>query len=177
MEPMGGSNRRELLERVGDMCGHSYTRFHSRFYSRCTPVPVSGKVLDPADVAPLVDSIRDSWLTTKRFTSGFQKALTKYLEHRSALFVNSGLSANLVDLSVLTSPKLGQRVFKERYLAISVAMGFQASTNPTNYVNHFIDSMLETRDSNSKCFKRFPSKLRSMRGYTERIRSQDFSLI
>lgn len=111
---MGGSNRRELLERVGDMCGQSYTRFHCRFYSRCTPVSVSGKILDPADIAPLVNSIRYSWLSTQRFTSGFQKAVTKYLGHRSSLFVNSGLSANLVDLSVLTSPKHGKRVFKER---------------------------------------------------------------
>lgn len=44
---------------------------------------------------------------------GFQKAVTKYLGHRSTLLVSSGLSANLVDLNVLTSPKLGKRVFKE----------------------------------------------------------------
>ena len=71
-----------------------------------TPVPVSGKVLDPADYAALVDASLDGWLTAGRFHREFEEKLASYVGARSALFVNSGSSANLVALSGLTSPKL-----------------------------------------------------------------------
>ena len=95
-----------------------------------TPVPVSGKVLDPEDFAALVDSSLDGWLTAGRFTKQFERALAKYVGTRSAVFVNSGSSANLVALSALTSPKLGKRALKEGDEVLTVAMGFPTTVNP-----------------------------------------------
>ena len=78
------------------------------FIPGTSTVPVSGKVLDPADFASLVDSSLDGWLTAGRFTEKFQRALARYVGTRASVFVNSGSSANLVALSALTSPKLAQ---------------------------------------------------------------------
>lgn len=95
-----------------------------------SPVPVSGKVLDADDYAALVDSSLDGWLTAGRFTEQFQRALAKYVGARSAVFVNSGSSANLLALSALTSPKLGKRALKPGDEVLTVAMGFPTTVNP-----------------------------------------------
>jgi len=93
-------------------------------------VPVSGKVLDPNDLVALVDSSLDGWLTAGRFTAEFERKLAKYVGVRSALFVNSGSSANLIALSGLTSPKLGKKALKPGDEVLTVAMGFPTTVNP-----------------------------------------------
>jgi CDP-6-deoxy-D-xylo-4-hexulose-3-dehydrase len=95
-----------------------------------TPVPVSGKVLDGDDLAALVDSSLDGWLTAGRFTQEFQRKLARYVGARGSVFVNSGSSANLLALSALTSPKLGRRRLVEGDEVLTVAMGFPTTINP-----------------------------------------------
>jgi CDP-6-deoxy-D-xylo-4-hexulose-3-dehydrase len=95
-----------------------------------TVVPVSGKVLDPNDFAALVDASLDGWLTAGRFHKEFEANLAAYVGAKSAMFVNSGSSANLVALSGLTSPKLGKRALKPGDEVISVAAGFPTTVNP-----------------------------------------------
>jgi CDP-4-dehydro-6-deoxyglucose reductase, E1 len=93
-------------------------------------VPVSGKVLFPADYEALVDASLDGWLTAGRFHDLFQRALSKYVGARNAIFVNSGSSANLVALSALTSPKLGKKRLLPGDEVITVAAGFPTTVNP-----------------------------------------------
>jgi CDP-4-dehydro-6-deoxyglucose reductase, E1 len=93
-------------------------------------VPVSGKVLFPADYEALVDASLDGWLTAGRFHDSFQRALSKYVGARNAIFVNSGSSANLVALSALTSPKLGKKRLLPGDEVITVAAGFPTTVNP-----------------------------------------------
>ena len=115
-----------------------------------TPVPVSGKVLDSSDFVNLVDSSLDGWLTSGRFTEDFQRKLAKYVDTRYATFVNSGSSANLVALSALTSPKLGERRLKPGDEVITVAMGFPTTVNPiiqNGLVPVFVDVELGTYDA------------------------------
>jgi CDP-6-deoxy-D-xylo-4-hexulose-3-dehydrase len=94
------------------------------------PVPVSGKVLTSDDFSALVDSSLDGWLTAGRFTAEFERKLAQFVGARSALFVNSGSSANLVALSGLTSAKLGARALKPGDEVLTVAMGFPTTVNP-----------------------------------------------
>ena len=93
-------------------------------------VPVSGKVLTSEDFVALIDSSLDGWLTAGRFTADFERQLVQFVGARSALFVNSGSSANLVALSGLTSPKLGDRALKPGDEVLTVAMGFPTTVNP-----------------------------------------------
>jgi CDP-6-deoxy-D-xylo-4-hexulose-3-dehydrase len=93
-------------------------------------VPVSGKVLGPEDFVSLVDSSLDGWFTAGRFTSRFEREIADFVGARSALFVNSGSSANLLALSGLTSTKLGARALKPGDEVVTVAMGFPTTINP-----------------------------------------------
>jgi len=94
------------------------------------PVPVSGKVLTSDDFSALVESSLDGWLTAGRFTADFERQLAQFVGARSALFVNSGSSANLLALSGLTSSKLGDRALKPGDEVLTVAMGFPTTVNP-----------------------------------------------
>jgi CDP-6-deoxy-D-xylo-4-hexulose-3-dehydrase len=95
-----------------------------------SPVPVSGKLLDAADLVALVDASLDGWLTAGRFTTLFERQLARFVGSRGAVFVNSGSSANLVALSALTSPKLHSRRLVEGDEVLTVAMGFPTTVNP-----------------------------------------------
>src|ERR1017187_5186392 len=95
-----------------------------------SPVPVSGKVIDSADFSSVVDSALDGWYTTGRFAEQFERKLARFVGVRSASLVNSGSSANLLAVSALTSPKLGDRRLKPGDEVITVASGFPTTINP-----------------------------------------------
>lgn len=95
-----------------------------------SPVPVSGKVIDGEDLCSVVDSALDCWFTTGRFAETFERKLAKFVGVRCASLVNSGSSANLVAVSALTSPKLGDRRLKPGDEVITVAAGFPTTVNP-----------------------------------------------
>jgi CDP-6-deoxy-D-xylo-4-hexulose-3-dehydrase len=95
-----------------------------------SPIPVSGKVIDANDVSAVVDSALDAWFTTGRFGESFERNLARFVGVRSASLVNSGSSANLIALSALTSPKLGDRRLNPGDEVITVAAGFPTTVNP-----------------------------------------------
>ncbi|MBE0683421.1 MAG: lipopolysaccharide biosynthesis protein RfbH [Anaerolineales bacterium] len=112
-----------------------------------SPVPVSGKVFDEVEMQHLVDSSLDFWLTTGRFADQFQKEFSKFMGVRNTILVNSGSSANLVALSCLTSPQLGDKALKPGDEVITVAAGFPTTVNPiiqNNLVPVFIDVHIPT---------------------------------
>ena len=93
-------------------------------------VPVSGKVFDGADVRNLVDASLDFWLTTGRFAREFEPAFAEFMGHSHALLVNSGSSANLLAVSALCSPQLGERALRPGDEVITCAAGFPTTVNP-----------------------------------------------
>lgn len=125
---MNLSKREQILELVREFANTQLQTQH--FVPGVTNVPVSGKVLAPEDFAALVDASLDGWLTAGRFHKDFESGLANYVGAKSALFVNSGSSANLVALSGLTSPKLGKRALKPGDEVLTVAAGFPTTVNP-----------------------------------------------
>jgi CDP-6-deoxy-D-xylo-4-hexulose-3-dehydrase len=117
------------------------------FVPGISAVPVSGKVIGADDICSVVDSALDGWFTTGRFAKDFERKLAKFFGVRSASLVNSGSSANLVALSALTSPKLGDRALRPGDEVITVAAGFPTTVNPilqNRLVPVFLDVTLPT---------------------------------
>lgn len=100
------------------------------FIPRQSPVPVSGRVYGAEEIQTLVDSALDFWLTTGRFNEAFEKRFAEYLGVRHVLTTNSGSSANLLAVSALTSPKLGDKRLKPGDEVITLAAGFPTTLNP-----------------------------------------------
>ncbi len=99
--------RQQILELSAQYFAEAFPQ--KDFHPGNAPVPVSGKVIDAADLCSVVDSALDCWFTTGRFAADFERKLARFVGVRSASLVNSGSSANLVAISALTSPKLGDR--------------------------------------------------------------------
>lgn len=94
------------------------------------PVPVSGRVFDAEELVSLVDSALDFWITAGPYAREFERGLARYLGIRHALLTNSGSSANLLALSALTSPQLGERRLRPGDEVLTVAAGFPTTVNP-----------------------------------------------
>lgn len=115
----------KLVRRYGEQ---KYKK--NKFIPGQTTVPVNGKVMSALELEYLVDASLDGWLTSGRFNTEFQSRLGKYLGAKHVLTVNSGSSANLVALSTLTSPTLGNKAIMPGDEVITVAAGFPTTVNP-----------------------------------------------
>ena len=122
----------QLRQQILDLSTQYYVEaFPAReFQPGQSSVPVSGKVIDAGDLSAVVDSALDCWFTTGRFAEDFERKLARFVGVRSASLVNSGSSANLVAISALTSPKLGERRLKPGDEVVTVAAGFPTTVNP-----------------------------------------------
>jgi CDP-6-deoxy-D-xylo-4-hexulose-3-dehydrase len=137
--------RQQILDLTVEFYAEAFPK--KEFTGGTSAVPVSGKVIDGADVAAVVDSALDAWFTTGRWAKDFERKLARFVGVRSASLVNSGSSANLVALSALTSPKLGDRQIKPGDEVITVAAGFPTTVNPilqNRCVPVFLDVTLPT---------------------------------
>jgi CDP-4-dehydro-6-deoxyglucose reductase, E1 len=93
-------------------------------------VHYAGRVFDDEELCSLVDASLDFYLTANRYAERFEAEFAGYLSLSEALLVNSGSSANLVALTALTSPKLGERRLKPGDEVITVAAGFPTTVAP-----------------------------------------------
>jgi CDP-6-deoxy-D-xylo-4-hexulose-3-dehydrase len=127
------SSKKDVLrEQIKTLVAEYYLEaFASQtFIAGTTPIPVSGKVFDAEEMQYLIDAGLDFWLTTGRFAAQFEKEFAQFWGMRHALLVNSGSSANLVALSSLTSPTLGDKRLVAGDEVITVATGFPTTVNP-----------------------------------------------
>lgn len=110
-------------------------------------IPASGKKLGEEELCNMVEASLDMWLTAGRFNAEFEKKFAKKLGVKYALTTNSGSSANLLALTALTSPKLGDKRLKKGDEVIAVAAGFPTTVNPifqNGLVPVFVDSEIGT---------------------------------
>jgi CDP-6-deoxy-D-xylo-4-hexulose-3-dehydrase len=145
MTDRASSLRRQILELSAQFHAEAFPA--TEFKPGTTPVPVSGKVIDGNDLGAVVDSALDCWFTTGRFAEDFERKLARFVGVRCASLVNSGSSANLLAVSALTSPKLGDRQLKPGDEVITVAAGFPTTLNPiiqNRLIPVFVDVTLPT---------------------------------
>ena len=139
--------RSQILELVAEYHHEAFPK--KEFTPGLSAVPVSGKVFDATELQYLVDSSLDFWLTTGRFAAEFERKLADWMRVKHCLLVNSGSSANLVALTALTSPQLGDRRLQPGDEVITVAAGFPTTVNPifqNQLIPVFIDIKLPTYD-------------------------------
>jgi len=121
--------RNQISELVEQYAALQYAP--TEFVGGETVVPPSGKVLGAKELQLMVEASLDGWLTTGRFNEAFEKRLGEYLGVPHVLTTTSGSSANLLAMTALTSPKLGDRQLKPGDEVITVAAGFPTTVNPT----------------------------------------------
>jgi len=120
--------RAEILELVEK---YYRERFADRtFKAGRDMVHYAGRVFDADELVKLVDSSLDFFLTANRYSDQFEAEFAEFFGLSNAFIVNSGSSANLVAVTSLTSPKLGERRLQPGDEVITVAAGFPTTVAP-----------------------------------------------
>src|SRR4051812_29776737 len=139
------SLRAHILDSVRRYHANAFTA--TEFRPGSSRVPCAGRVFDAEELIHLVDASLDFWLTTGRYADQFEREFARAFGVRHALLVNSGSSANLLALTCLTSPKLGDRRLRPGDEVITVAVGFPTTVNPiiqNNLIPVFVDVEVPT---------------------------------
>jgi len=120
--------KQQILNLVKEYCD----KFHNKKkdFEPGDRITYAARVYDKDEMANLVDSALEFWLTSGRYTDEFEKKLAQYLGIRFCSLVNSGSSANLIAFMALTSPLLGDRRIKRGDEVITVAAGFPTTVTP-----------------------------------------------
>lgn len=90
----------------------------------------AGQVHDDAEIASAVEAILSGHWAAGRFVDEFEEKLEQYLGVRFTLLCNSGSSANLLAVSALTSPLLGDRQLKPGDRVAVSAVSFPTTVAP-----------------------------------------------
>lgn len=121
------------------------------FIAGKSAIPVTGKVFDSEEISAGIRAILDFWLTSGPYTEEFERDIARQLNMRHAFMVNSGSSANLLAISALTSPRLGDRQLLPGDEVLTVAAGFPTTVTPilqNGLVPVYVDIDLETYVAN-----------------------------
>jgi len=108
-----------------------------------TTVPYAGRVFTEDEVEAAVSATLDFWLTLGREGEAFEQKLAAFLGVKSSVLCNSGSSANLLAVSAMSSPRLGNRRLKPGDEIITVAAAFPTTVAPilqSGFVPVFIDN-------------------------------------
>jgi CDP-4-dehydro-6-deoxyglucose reductase, E1 len=149
MQGIKMKNQNDLKEEIFDKVKEYYLLAHQKneFVPGKSNIPYAGRVYDEKELISLVDSTLDFWLTAGRFAKQFEGEFADFLGVKHCLLTNSGSSANLLAISALTSPKLGDKQLKLGDEVITVAAAFPTTVNPiiqNNLIPVFVDVDLGT---------------------------------
>ncbi len=142
----------KLLE---DLAKESFDALHgsSKFIPGKTAVPVTGKVFGVEEIRSALQSSVEFWLTAGPYTAEFESRFAKKVGMRHSFMVNSGSSANLLAITSLTSPKMGDRKLSSGDEVITVAAGFPTTVTPilqNNLTPVYVDIDIETYVANDE---------------------------
>jgi CDP-4-dehydro-6-deoxyglucose reductase, E1 len=126
------SHKLETREEILELVRRYYVQKFGtrRFDPSSDVVHYAGRVFNEQELVNLVDASLDFFLTANRYAEQFENRFADYLGLSNAVLVNSGSSANLVALSALTSPKLGDRRLKPGDEVVTVAAAFPTTVAP-----------------------------------------------
>ena len=119
-------------------------------------IPVTGKVFGEEEITAAVQASLDFWLTSGPYAAKFESRFAKIVGMRNSFMVNSGSSANLLAMTALTSPKIGERALKPGDEVLTVAAGFPTTVTPilqNGLVPVYVDIDLETYVANDQALE------------------------
>ena len=137
--------RKDIFELVKEL--QTTRKSNEQFVPGKSLIPYAGRVYDEKEMLALTDASLDFWLTAGRYAAEFERKFSQFLGIRHTSLTNSGSSANLLALSALTSPKLGERRLKPGDEVIATAAAFPTTVNPiiqNGLVPVFLDIELGT---------------------------------
>jgi len=98
------------LNKISKLLQQHFENSKEEFIPGKTKIAIAEPTYGFAEVNEAVDSLLSSWVTMGEKVKKFEKKFASYIGSKHAVMVNSGSSANLLALSVLTNPKFSKRI-------------------------------------------------------------------
>ena len=155
MEIADGFIKSEIDEKISLLVKLAFESKHAEksFIPGESTIPVTGKVFGEAELTSALNASLDFWLTAGPYTEKFESEFAKKVGMRHSFMVNSGSSANLIALTSLTSPKMGERRVVPKDEVVTVAAGFPTTVTPiiqSDLTPVYVDIDLETYTANEE---------------------------
>ncbi len=136
--------REDLRDKILELA-REYCRIANTGRTEGQYIPASGKVVGSDELVNMIDASLDMWLTAGRYNNAFEGKFADVVGAAFAVTANSGSSANLLALSALCSPSLGDRKLSAGDEVVTAAAGFPTTVNPiiqNGLTPVFVDSEL-----------------------------------
>ncbi|SRR6266566_1696303 len=100
----------QTLDRIKPYIRKHFQLNKSEFVPGKTRIPLTVPTYSSEEVEEAIDSLLSTWVTMGAKVKNFEEAFAQYNGSKHAVMVNSGSSANLLALSVLTNPILHDHI-------------------------------------------------------------------
>lgn len=135
---------------------HKLKKFIEKYYSEYnkpkkfvagkTKIPLAVPPFETEEIAEALESLLSKQTTMSKKVEKFEINFSKYIGNSYSLMVNSGSSANLLALSILTNPQLGKKRIQAGDEVITPAVTWATTVYPITNVGaipNFVDVKLE----------------------------------
>jgi CDP-4-dehydro-6-deoxyglucose reductase, E1 len=144
-----GPDLDSLRREIGDLVQRyaEIAQAPSRFEPGSSLIPASGALIGAAEFRLMTEAVLQGWLTIAQFNAAFERELAEFLGVSTVLTCNSGSSADLLAISALTSPTLGDRALRPGDEVITLAAAFPTTVNAVvqnRLVPVFVDLTMPT---------------------------------
>ena len=95
---------KEVLQKIEKILDKYYTEKNTHFTPGKTTIPLISPSYGKEEIIEAMSSMISTWVTMGEKVKSFEKSFAKYTGTKYAVMVNSGSSANLLALSILSHP-------------------------------------------------------------------------
>jgi CDP-6-deoxy-D-xylo-4-hexulose-3-dehydrase len=105
---MVNSRKQKIQEKINQLIDQYYSEPKEEFKPNKTIIPLISPSYGKEEVEEAMASLLSSWVTMGTKVKKFEEQFAKYIGTKYAVMVNSGSSANLLALSVLSHPNISK---------------------------------------------------------------------
>lgn len=103
-------NNEEILSKISILVKNYFENISYNFEPGKTKIPLAVPSYDHEEVEESIHSLLNTWVTMGNKVKLFEEKFAKYIGTKHAIMVNSGSSANLLALAILTNPSFSKRL-------------------------------------------------------------------
>ena len=133
------------MNKISKLIQQHFENLRKEFIPGKTKISIADPTYGFAEVNEVIDSLLSTWVTMGKKVKKFENNFARYIGSKYSVMVNSGSSANLLALSILTNPKFSNRI-KVGSEVLTTAVTWATTLFPianVNLVPSFIDVDLE----------------------------------
>ena len=98
------------MNKISRLLQQHFENSKEEFIPGKTKISIASPTYGFAEVNEALDSLLSTWVTMGKKVKKFENSFARYIDSKYSVMVNSGSSANLLALSILTNPKFSKRI-------------------------------------------------------------------